>query len=95
MVNFRHLLSPPFLYNKLYEQLTTLLSVCVCVGVCSVAQLGPTVCGPMACSWPGSSVHGISQARILEWVAIPFPTQVLKPSLLCHLQVDSSPLCQI
>ena len=27
---------------------------------------------PMDCSPPGSSVHGISQARILEWVAIPF-----------------------
>ena len=29
-------------------------------------------CDPMDCSWPGSSVHGISQARILEWVAISF-----------------------
>ena len=32
----------------------------------------PTLCDPMDCSLPGSSVHGISQARILEWVAIPF-----------------------
>ena len=31
-----------------------------------------TVCDPMDCSLPGSSVHGILQARILEWVAIPF-----------------------
>ena len=31
-----------------------------------------TLCDPMDCSQPGSSVHGISQARILEWVAIPF-----------------------
>ena len=31
-----------------------------------------TVCGPMGCSLPSSSVHGISQARILEWVAISF-----------------------
>ena len=29
-----------------------------------------TLCNPMDCSWPGSSVHGISQTRILEWVAI-------------------------
>ena len=29
-------------------------------------------CGPMNCNLPGSSVHGILQARILEWVAIPF-----------------------
>ena len=31
-----------------------------------------TLCDPMDCSPPGSSVHGILQARILEWVAIPF-----------------------
>ena len=37
-----------------------------------VAQLGPTLCDPMDCSPPGSSVHGILQARILEWVSIPF-----------------------
>ena len=35
-------------------------------------QLCPTLCNPMDCSPPGSSVHGISQARILEWVAISF-----------------------
>ena len=37
-----------------------------------VAQLCPTLCDPMDCSLPDSSVHGILQARILEWVAIPF-----------------------
>ena len=37
-----------------------------------VAQLCPTLCNPMDCSPPGSSVHGISQARTLEWVATPF-----------------------
>ena len=37
-----------------------------------LAQLCPTLWDPMDCSLPGSSVHGISQARILEWVAIPF-----------------------
>ena len=36
-----------------------------------VAQLCPTLFDPMNCSPPGSSVHGILQARILEWVAIP------------------------
>ena len=41
--------------------------VCVCV-----PQLCVTLWDPMDCSPPGSSVHGISQARILEWVAIPF-----------------------
>jgi len=36
------------------------------------AQLCPTLCDTMDCSPPGSSVHSILQARILEWVAIPF-----------------------
>ena len=39
--------------------------------MCSVAQSCPTPCDPMDCSPPGSSVHGILQARILEWVAMP------------------------
>ena len=37
-----------------------------------VTQLYPTLCDPMDCSLPGSSVHGILQARILEWVGISF-----------------------
>ena len=37
-----------------------------------VAQLCPTLCNPMDFGLPGSSVHGILQARILEWIAIPF-----------------------
>ena len=49
-----------------------LLDSCVCVCVCSVTQTCLTLCSPMVCSPPGSSVHGILQARILEWVAIPF-----------------------
>ena len=35
-----------------------------------VAQSCPTLCYPVDCSLPGSSLHGILQARILEWVAI-------------------------
>ena len=42
---------------------------CVCV---LVAQSYPTLCDPMDCNPPGSSVHEIFQARILEWVAISF-----------------------
>ena len=37
-----------------------------------VAQLCPALCNPMDCNPPGSPVHGIPQARILEWVTIPF-----------------------
>ena len=36
-------------------------------------------CGPMNCSPPGSFVHGISQARILEWVSSPSPVDLPKP----------------
>ena len=35
-------------------------------------QLCPIVCNPIGCSLPGSSVHGIFQVRILEWIAISF-----------------------
>ena len=38
----------------------------------SVAQSRPTLCDPMDCSPPGCSVHGIFQARVLQWVVIPF-----------------------
>ena len=38
----------------------------------NVAQSCPTLCGPMDCSLPGSSVHRIFQARVLEWGAIAF-----------------------
>ena len=37
-----------------------------------VAQLCPTPCDPKDCSPPGSSVHGILQERILEWIVISF-----------------------
>ena len=43
-----------------------------CTVLCLVAQSCPTLCDSMDCSPPGSSVHGIFQARILEWVAMPY-----------------------
>ena len=42
-----------------------------------VAQSCPTLSNPMDCSLPGSSVHGIFQAGVLEWVAIAFSDEVL------------------
>ena len=54
------------------------LNVCVCVCVCAcartclVTQSRPTLCNTMDHSPPASSVHGILQARILEWIAFPF-----------------------
>ena len=54
----------------------------------SVTQLCPTLCDPMDYSPPGFFVHGISQARLLEWVAISFPRDLpdpgIKPTSLSH-----------
>ena len=44
-----------------------------------VVQLCPTLCNPMDYSPPGSSVHGIFQARVLEWVAISFSRGSFRP----------------
>ena len=44
-----------------------------------VAQLCPTLCDPVDCSPPGSSLHGILQARVLEWVAISFSRGSSRP----------------
>ena len=44
-----------------------------------VSQLCPTLCNPMDCSLPGSSVHGIFQARLLEWAAIAFSRGCSQP----------------
>ena len=54
------------------------------VGACQVTRSCLTLCDPMDGSLPGSFVHGISQAGILEWVTISFskgvfPTQGIKP----------------
>ena len=60
-----------------------------------VAQSCMTLCNPIDCGPPGSFVHGIFQARILEWVTISFyrdlPNQGLSTSSL-HWQADSLPL---
>ena len=50
-----------------------------------VAQSCPTLSDPMVCSLPGSSVHGIFQARVLEWGAIAFSYQFLTPNLSVSL----------
>ena len=43
-----------------------------------VAQSCPTLSDPMDCSPPGSSIHGIFQARVPEWVAIAFAIRVIE-----------------
>ena len=46
-----------------------------------VAQSCPTLCDPMDCSLSGSSVHGIFQARVLEWIAICFSGDLPDPEI--------------
>ena len=71
-------------------------------------QLCPTLCDPMDCSPPGSSVHRILQARILEGVAISFSRGSSRPKdlaqvswhwqvrwILCHLTHQGSPVTHI
>ena len=52
-------------------------------GESEVAQSCPTLRDPMDCSLPGSSVHGIFQARVLEWGAIAFSANVYKHIQIC------------
>ena len=61
-----------FLFPHPAQCLThTCVCVCACVCVCICVYVSLTLCDPMDCTPPGSSVHGILQARILEWVVMP------------------------
>ena len=66
--------------------------------MCLITQSCPTLCDPMNSSWPRSSVHGILQARIPEWVAI-FFSKI--QSLGCHKHTHLSfeicmlPVCSL
>ena len=51
-------------------------------GESEVTQSCPTLSDPMDCSPPGSSVHGISQARVQEWVSIAFSSVWLVATIL-------------
>ena len=63
-----------------YKQVVLAVCVCVCVCVCLCQSLSHVrLCDPKDYGSPGSSVHGIFQARILEWIAIPFSTGSSQP----------------
>ena len=74
MTSIRHMFYQEYCVMKITHQINsvkhTYSFVCSCC--CLAAQSCPTLCDPLDYSPPGSSSHGISQARILEWVAIPF-----------------------
>ena len=60
--------------------LSAILSFCwCCCCCCLVTKSSWTLCNPMDCSPPGSSVHGIFQARILEWLPFPSPEDLPWP----------------
>ena len=60
-----------------------------------VAQMCPTLSDPMDCSPPGSSIHGIFQARVLEWVAIAFSVKKVTKSYWNVLSMKSLTTLQI
>ena len=80
--------------SMISAMLNTYIYARVCVYVCVCVQSCLTLHNPMDCSPPGSSVHGILQARILEWVACPplgdFPNPGIEPRSPA-LQSDSLP----
>ena len=62
----------------LHEVITALILINNKVKV-KVTQLYPTLCDPLDYNLPGSSLHGIVQARVLEWIAIPFSRGSAQP----------------
>ena len=72
--------------------------LCACMRACSATQPRLTLCDPRDCNPPGSSVHGTSQVRILEWVTFPprgdLPDPKIQPASPTSpaLQVNSLPL---
>ena len=51
----------------------------LCESESKVTQSCPTLCDPMDCNLPGSSIHGIFQARALEWLPLPSPGYLPNP----------------
>ena len=74
------------------QSLSPVLLFCYC---CLVMKLCPTPCNPMDGSPPGSSVHGILQARILEWIAMPSSMGPFPPRDRTHVScIGNRILCR-
>ena len=83
-----------FILRVEFKHLVFWVSLCCCLPAKSCL----TLCDPMDCSPPGSSVHGILQARILEWVAMPFsswsqPALAQIPTQRCPARVFGWSFC--
>ena len=84
----------PVLITGLLFLFEPLVYVCMCVwrGVCVCVHSVASCCGHMDCCPPGSSVHGILLARILEWVAISYPRGSSQPrDRTCVSCISSNP----
>ena len=96
MKNSRRLSSPELAGGRRAMK-TTLMALCpllvtlhYIVHMCAKPlQLGLTLCDPMGCSLPGSSVHGILQARTLEWVGMPSSRGSSQPRDWTHASCNS------
>ena len=96
--------SSPQVQSRLQEAMIPLLISAVTWKLkSSLSQPCPKLCDPMDCSPPGSSVHGLSQARMLEWVVLPFSMGSSQPRdqtrvscisrwILYHLSRQGSPV---
>ena len=68
-----------------HHEVEKAVCVCICIIICMyiccclITKSSPILCGPMDCRPIGSFVHGIPQARILEWVAISFSGRSSSP----------------
>ena len=77
-------------FRTLYQVLCSSKQICCCC--CQLLQSYPTLCDPTDGSPPGSSIPGILQARILEWVAISFSIQTNLGSRYYHAQLQRTKL---
>ena len=80
------------MYICMYIHIRVLLDF-TCTQACLLAKLCPSRCNPMDYSPPVSSVHGISQARILEWVAISFTRGSFTPRDWTHVSCTAGEFC--
>ena len=71
------------LTHLFHASLVPFLCQALCVRACSVAQSCPTLCNPMDCSLPGSSVHRILQAGIWRGLPYPPPGDLSDPGIRC------------
>ena len=79
--NAAHLVWCPCMGLQVKENMCFYLGITFSFWQCRMSwiQSCPTLCDPVDCSLPGSSIHGILQARVLEWVAISFSRGSFRP----------------